>query len=205
MKIPGRSHKTEHDNIDNRGRQYLNTVYSLARSARAWRWVSLVMALLVLVMVYLSLKTTGAMPVRLVPYDFAVNKNISSVAKKKADARYLALIASADIGLISNWTPGTIELQYRRFLERCAPELYSQQQVALLRKAQDTSDGIRSQAFFQRQVSVVGQHVVEVTGRLKRWGGNELLDSGPVTYRVEYRFLHGVPYIHSFTREVRKP
>src|SRR5699024_2575607 len=108
MKRKGRSQKTEQDNTDNHGRHYLNTVYSLARAANAWRWVSLAMAGLVVVMVYQSLATTSRMPVRLIPYDYAVNQGVSKVEQLKSDARYLALIASADVGLISNWTPATI-------------------------------------------------------------------------------------------------
>lgn len=185
----------------NPGREYLNTVYALARSARAWRLAAICMAALVAVMGVQTIMVARSMPVRLVPYDYAINAGIEEVSELgEVTANYLALIAGADVALLNNWTPETVKTQYRRFLNRCGPELYAAEQVNLLNLAEDQKRGVRVQAFFPRDVTVQEGNIVLIDGRLKQWAGRQLMNEEAVTFKVVYRFLRGVPYIHRFGR-----
>lgn len=187
---------------ENPGATYLSTVYALSKSSRAWRFACIILSVAVVGLLWQYAAALRTMPVRLIPYDYAVNKDISEVTELgRSSASYLSRIAVADVSLINNWTSDTIKVQYRRFLNRCTPELYASQQVQLITKADEYSRGIRTRAFFVRDTKVIQGHIVEVTGRLKRYEGQVEVEDRMVRYRVRYRMVSGIPYIYSVNQE----
>ena len=198
-KKTGRKSKNDSDNP---GNSYVRNLFNLAKSARAWRAAFMAVVAVLVIVLWMLRGIVNDMPVRLIPYDYAINKGISSVPEiGVASPEYASRIAIADISLYSNWTPNTVGKQFRRFLNRCAPELYSNQQPKLINLAEEYSNGNRSRAFFPRRTSVNEGPVVKVTGELRRYEGDQLLSSRLVTYSVEYRLLHGVPYIHRIQQQ----
>lgn len=201
MALLGQKKKRAED-ADNPGAKYLSTVYGLSKSARAWRFTTLIFGVTMLVVLGMYISALRSMPVRLVPYDYAINKGIADVGELgDVGSRYLSRIAIADISLLNNWTSGTIEVQYRRFLNRCAPPLYAKEQVKLINQAKELGGGIRSRAFFPRSTKVIAGQTVEVAGRLRRYEGQEKIEDELVRFRVKYQLLHGVPYIYSISQE----
>lgn len=184
------------------GSKYLNTVYGLSKSVRAWRLLSFIFAILVGSMLYFYFDALNRMPVRLIPYNYAINKRVNTIQESGGiPADYLARTAIGDVSLFNNWTPRTIKTQYQRFLNRTSPSLFASEQVSLINKAEKMTDGIRTRAFFPRETNVIEGREVEVIGRLKRYEGQELVDDNQVLFRVRYRQLQGVPYIYSIDQE----
>lgn len=198
---PKKTRPVAEEREKNAGRQYMDTVYTLARAARAWRFVSFVMLGLVIFMGFQSYKVTQSMPVRLIPYGFATQSTPATIKNKKVhNAEYLSLIAASDMGLYMTWTPDTVEPQYRRFLTRLAPALYSQKQIELINKAKSNSIGFSSQAFFVRDSEVIGKNKVVLQGVFRQWEGRELIAERNMEYTMVYRFVGGIPYIRSIQR-----
>lgn len=190
---------------DNSGAEYMSTVYGLARSARAWRLVAIILGGIAIALLYFYFSALNSMPVRLIPYDYAINEDVNTVNQSGGvDANYLSRLAIADVQLYNNWTPQTVKRQYKRFLNRTAPSLYATEQISLIDEAEKKGGGIRTRSFFPRDTKVIEGRVVEVYGRLKRFQGQELLSNEQVRFRVKYRTLHGVPYIYSMSKEASK-
>lgn len=184
---------------DNAGQTFMSLVYGLARSARAWRFACLTLAVCLVGSLFLYVSALRSMPVRLIPYDYAINQGIGEVRELgRVSNEYMSRLAIADASLFNNWTNKTVSVQYRRFLNRASPALYANLQIELINKAEEMSHGVRTRAFYPSDTVVEQGNVVEVVGRLQTYEGTELLENKLTRFRIQYRLLHGQPFIYSF-------
>lgn len=183
--------------------KWVDMTYALRAQKNAWMLCAALLGGVSVLMGFAYISASNSIPVRLIPYNFAIDGREAVVGPHNEETRhYLAHIALADVNLLSNWTPTTVERQYQRFLRRLTPAYYSQMQVQLFAEGERLSRQPETQALFvKKNPVVINGTAVELYGELKRWQGQTEVLSKRYVYRLDYEFVKGVPYLKSMSKK----
>jgi type IV conjugative transfer system protein TraE len=182
--------------------KYTDAVANAFSEAKAWRAASVLLGLVVGILSIALVMQSRATPLTLVPYDFATSKGNITVQPTKdfseSSPDYLAQLALGDLALVLNWTPENVELQHQRFLNRMTPELYAEQNVAMMTQAVEFKSNSTTQSFYPTTTKVgnKGSQVV-VEGTLVRWTGEKESVRVHVTYTITYAKTRGFAHVAS--------
>ena len=182
---------------------YTNSVANQWRFARAWMVVAGLLALLVVYLAGALVANAGSQPSLLVPYDLATADGPVEVGIDRfTDERYLEIVARADLGLYTNWTPGTVANSHRRFQNRLTPKLYAQAASDIEADIPARTEGERAQSL---TITELGREMennrIRIRGDLAIWEGRERIDTRSMEYRLTYQFDGGVPQLAAFHEE----
>lgn len=162
---------------------------------RAWRYTAVALSAVALLLAGGLVYVATHSPVTLVPYGMSLAHGPVKVNPGgHTNGAYLAYVAQADLGLILNWTPNTVQSQVERFLNRLTPDAYAKEQTALLAAAKLDKRNDITETFFPKHLQYYG-NTVQVTGLLVRYAGSIQVSSQPVTYSLKYTFMQGTPYV----------
>ncbi|WP_018234310.1 TraE/TraK family type IV conjugative transfer system protein [Thioalkalivibrio thiocyanodenitrificans] len=183
-------------------KRFIDSLVNTSREKNAWVFAAVVLGAVLVVQSFFLMWSSFNTTTTLVPYDFAVSQGPVEISRASTpDESYLTYIALADVGLLLNYSPENVEQQYGRFLNRASPDLYAARNVELLRESRELRRNDVSQSFRPTRTSVINKNVVRVVGTLMRWEAEKLIFSERVSYRIEYRSLHGMPYVNNLTLE----
>lgn len=185
---------------------YMDVVANAFGELKAWRTATFIFAALCAFLGFSLVKQAANAPTYLVPYELAttakkpgepLNKGLAiKVQPGSFSADYLQLVATADLNLVLNWTPKTIEAQYGRFFSRMTPELYKTQNIQLMEEMQKFASGSTTQSFYPGSVRLHEQTLaLEVSGVLVRWVGEKEVFRQNVTYTISYKESGGMLYV----------
>ncbi|MDP3139182.1 MAG: TraE/TraK family type IV conjugative transfer system protein, partial [Burkholderiaceae bacterium] len=179
---------------------HLDVIANAFSEVKAWKAVSVFLALLVVALLYFVVDQARNAPVALITHEMAASKGRIEVAVNGevtgTNAEYLSLLTRADLGLILNFQPATVITQTSMFLNRLSPDLYAASNVSLLAEAQNNKDAGYSQSFYpDAEIKAFPREGrVEMSGTLVRWQGSKEILRQRVAYEVEYRSL--ICYFH---------
>jgi type IV conjugative transfer system protein TraE len=179
---------------------HLDVIANAFSEVKAWKAVSVFLAVLIVALMYFLIDQARNAPVALVSHEMASTKGRISVAVNGevagTDAEYLSLLARADLGLILNFQPGTVITQTNMFLNRLTPELYAASNVSLMAEASNNKAAGFSQSFYpDTEIKAYPREGrVEMAGTLVRWQGSKEILRQRSVYSVEYRIANG--YFH---------
>lgn len=182
--------------------KYTDAVANAFSEAKAWRAACLVVGLVAGVLAIALAIQSNSAPITLVPANFAASKGKVTIDPREGfgtvSPDYLAQLALGDLGLILNWTPQTVKIQYSRFLNRMTPDLYAEQNVKLLTQASTFESNSTTQSFYpeKTQVSVDGNTVV-AKGTLVRWTGEKESIRVNAVYTITYAKSEGYAHVAS--------
>lgn len=183
----------------NKSPQYLDVMANAFKAKEAWRMTTFIVSGLLVMMTFAYVNQSRNTPVVLVPMDVATASGQMTVTTNGVingtSQEYAANIAMGDLSLILNFTPETVQTQYKRFLNRLTDSLYGSQKEALLGQAdQLRRDGI-TQSFFPVEVNVsTASDRVEITGTQLRYRAGTELQRDRITYSISYKVYKG--YMH---------
>lgn len=181
-----------------KGNPHLENLVNARNKISAHKNINYLLAACLLFSMWNTYRVTANAPVRLVPYQYAVNKGIAEVTESGSQtAEYLSHIAVADLKLYTDWTPVTVGVQFRRFLNRMSAQLHAVESTNLILEEKKISGKPYSQAFFTRKVVFVGTDQVEMEGELVRWEGDIEVFRTKGKYTLSYRWVTGMPYLDS--------
>jgi len=187
--------------------KYTDAVANAFSEAKAWRAASVLLGLVVGILAIALVMQSRATPLTLVPANFASSSGPITVQPTKdfseSSPDYLAQIALGDLALVLNWTPENVEVQHQRFLNRMTPELYAEQNVAMMTQAVEFKRNSTTQSFYPSitKVSSTGSQVV-VQGTLVRWTGEKESIRVKVVYTINYAKSRG--YAHVASLKIQK-
>lgn len=116
--------------------------------------------------------------------------------KKLVSPDYMQYIALADLALLLNWKPDTVEKQYNRFQNRLTTELYARENVKLVKDAMDFAKSGTSQSFYpESKIKVNDKGNIAVDGLLIRWTGEKEILRYKATYYLTYKEARGSIFI----------
>jgi type IV conjugative transfer system protein TraE len=182
--------------------KYTDAVANAFSEAKAWRAACLVVGLVAGVLAIALAIQSNSTPVTLVPANFAASTGKVTINPKKGfgsvSPDYVSQMALGDLGLVLNWTPQTVRIQYQRFLNRMTPELYAEQNIKLLTQAGEFESNSTTQSFYPdvTKVSVDGNTVV-ANGTLVRWTGEKESIRVKATYTITYAKSEGYAHVAS--------
>lgn len=165
---------------------YPDILANLFSSVKAWRFVALLLAFLLLAQGFMMIKIASDRTVILVPQGLQAGKN--GVPMNLGDPytpEYLTALAKGDAYSLLSWTPQTIEDQYSIFLGRLTPTLSSERKQALLTESKAHKDEGLTQSFHTSRSFVAGQ-AVTLHGILVRSMGGKEVFRGPAAYTFSY-------------------
>jgi TraE protein len=180
--------------------KYTDILANAFSEIRAWKLTTLTLAGLCAVLVIALIAQARTTPVVLVPYGFETSQGPLKVAPggdfAGSSPEYLSQVALGDLGLILNWQPDDVGVQYQRFLNRATSELYARENVRLLAEAKDHKAQGESQSFYPETVQVdVKAAKVVVDGYLVRWTGDKEVVRAKQRFNVTYRIQKGLLYV----------
>lgn len=177
-----------------------------AKSANAWKYAAILLGAITIGLCFGLVKVATTQPVALITHDLASGTGKFAVTDDSTQsAPYLGYIAKADVELFANWTSWTVVNQFQRFLNRLNPELVGQQQVSLTAQAKRLSTTNQTQmVLINDDPKVSNKGVITIEGRLKRYDGEVLVMNDPVIYHLSYSWSHGIPYLATFSFEVKQ-
>ena len=182
--------------------KYSDAVANAFSEAKAWRAATVLLGLVVGVLAIALVIQSRATPLTLVPASFATSQGNITIEPTKdyseSSPDYLAQIALGDLALVLNWTPDNVEVQHQRFMNRMTPELYAEQNVAMMTQAAEFKANSTTQSFYptDTRVSSKGSQVV-VDGTLVRWTGEKESIRVKVTYTLTYAKSRGYAHVSS--------
>lgn len=182
--------------------KYTDAVANAFSEAKAWRAACLVVGLVAGVLAIALAIQSNSTPITLVPANFASSNGAITINPKKGfgevSPEYVSQMALGDLGLVLNWTPQTVKIQYQRFLNRMTPELYAEQNVQLLNQAEEFQSNATTQSFYPdtTKVSADGNTVV-AQGTLVRWTGEKESIRVTATYTITYAKSEGYAHVAS--------
>lgn len=180
--------------------KHLDALLNSSKEVVAWKIVAAILATISLATTYGLVQVANNAPVTLVPHELASSKGpIKVLGGSNPGAEYLQMLSAADLNLILNWTPLTIQNQYARFLNRLSPELFASENVRLDDDANQFIKQATSQSFFPTQKAQIKPDSNEITveGILKRWEGEKEVFNEKVTYTLIYKRIGGTMYVNS--------
>lgn len=183
----------------NKSPQYLDVMANAFKAKEAWRMATFIVSGIAVMLAFGLVNQSRNTPVVLVPMEVATAKGPMEVTTNGVingtSQEYAANIALGDLSLILNFTPETVQTQYKRFLNRLTDSLYGSQKEALLGQAdQLRRDGI-TQSFFPVEVNVnTASDRVEITGTQLRYRAGTELQRDRITYSISYKVYKG--YMH---------
>lgn len=183
--------------------KFLDSLRNANVAAQGWRWAAMattaMMGVLAVGMVWIATHQS----IILVPSEIAQAAGPVKVAPGTyaQSPEYLGIVATSDVNLALTWTPGSVQNQYARFLNRMTPALYASQNVKLLDQAAAAKEGLVTQAFFPEKMQVVGENTVKVQGILARWEGEKQTYRSAVGYTLKYQSYNGYLHVDSISAE----
>ena len=187
--------------------KYTDAVSNAFSEAKAWRAATVLLGLVVGTLSIALVMQSRAAPMILVPANFA---SVDGPIKIQPTNEYgetspdfLAQIALGDLALILNWTPDNVAVQHQRFLNRMTPELYAEQNVAMMTQASEFKSNSTTQSFYPTTTRVGAKgSVVVVDGTLVRWTGEKESIRARVVYTISYAKFKG--YAHVASLKIQK-
>ncbi|GAB6035433.1 TraE/TraK family type IV conjugative transfer system protein [Galenea microaerophila] len=167
-----------------------------SKSKKAWQFSSIVLAVVCLFLGYALIKNSNNTKVVILPYS-AINQNkpVSVTGKIKQDAAYLSLLADADLSLLLNWTPKTIDQRFELLKTRLSPLALSQNQQKLEKDIDFYKTNNISEVFFATKKSFQPPNKVIVSGVLTRFAGGKPLKPINAKYKLTYSHVTGGIYV----------
>jgi hypothetical protein len=180
--------------------KYTDILANAFSEIRSWRLTALLLASLCTMLVVALIVQGSSTPVVLVPYGFETSQGPLKVAPggkfAASDPEYLSQIALGDLGLILNWQPDDVGVQYQRFLNRATSDLYARESVRLLTEAKEHRAQGESQSFYPETTEVDAKDGrVQIDGYLVRWTGDKEVIRAKQRFNVTYRIQKGLLYV----------
>lgn len=184
---------------------YLDVVANAFKEARAWKYACFVLTGICAGLTVGLVYEAGNAPTVLVPYEFATANGLATEkgpltvqslgTAGQTSPDYLSQVALGDLATVLNWTPGSVDVQHQRFLNRMTPELYAKQNVKMLTESAEFKSNSISESFYPSRSQIdVKQNQAVVDGTLVRWTGEKETLRLNVTYTITYAPYKG--YLH---------
>lgn len=171
---------------------------------RAWFVAAIIMAAVNVFLAMQLAAVSGRVTTVLVPYDVATaHGEVRVDANHARDAAYLTMLATSDLGNLTNWQGATVKNQIARFLARMTPAYRSAEEHQLVDQAKRNANGDVAQTFFVSSTSVQGT-TVRLRGTLERWKKGQPQSSDDVKWTIHYEWNGSMPMIDSIKQSVVK-
>ena len=174
----------------------LDSLIVASREKRAWQLAALLFAGISIVFAYFLINKHTDIPIAIVPH--TVESSSGRITVKSSgvqDYDYISNLAVADIKLLTDWQPATIDTQYNRFLNRLTPEYFANQNVELIKQAKKYKGTTATQVFYPHKSYLEGDNVVGVKGNLVRWEGEKEVFRNPIEFKIYYEYVGGKLYV----------
>lgn len=177
---------------------YINTIFNAVSEAKAWKSTTLILGCLGLFLAGALVYKSTDQTVILIPHNLATETGRFTINGQKpfqSSPEYIQQIALSDAAVAMNWTPETIDVQYKRLMNRMTEGLYSLENIRLQQQVKEMRSNAVSQSFYVNEVFVnqVTNQVV-LNGTVIRWTGDKETIRLKAKLTIEYEIFRG--YLH---------